>query len=142
MSILKSKLREVVVSVLYSEKIHPSSDEEGLVSLLMYQFKMTKKNIYTCLSWAKQVTDKIDTIDPYIKKYADSYAFDRIGICELGVLRLSIYEMLIEKKEPPKVCISEGIRLGKKFCSQESTKFINSLLDDVYKNECSDREER
>jgi transcription termination factor NusB len=38
----------------------------------------------------------------------------------------------IPKSVPPKVAISEAIRLARKFATAESAQFVNAVLDSVY----------
>jgi N utilization substance protein B len=50
----------------------------------------------------------------------------------LAILQLAIYELLIEKKEPPKVIIDEAVELAKEFGSEKSYAFVNAILGKVY----------
>ena len=68
-----------------------------------------------------------------IRKTAVSYAFERIQSVERNVLRLGVFEMLYDSSIPPKVAISEAMRLSRKFSNPESSHFINALLDHLYK---------
>ncbi len=54
-----------------------------------------------------------------------------IGKIENIILNISIYELKKNKYIPHKVIINEGIELAKKFGSQNSYKFINSILDKI-----------
>jgi N utilization substance protein B len=50
----------------------------------------------------------------------------------MAILQLAIYELLIEKKEPPKVIIDEAVELAKEFGSEKSYAFVNAVLGKVY----------
>jgi N utilization substance protein B len=52
---------------------------------------------------------------------------------ERNLLRLGAYEIYFSKSVPPKVAISEAVRLARKFASSESANFINAILDALYK---------
>ena len=56
----------------------------------------------------------------------------RMAMVDRNILRLAIWE-LAEKKAPPKVIITEAVRLAKEFSTQESPRFINGVLDAVAK---------
>ena len=53
--------------------------------------------------------------------------------CVLAILRLAAYELLIEKKEPPKAIIDEAIELAKAYGNEASSSFINGVLGTILK---------
>ncbi len=77
---------------------------------------------------ASKVISKKATIDKYIEKAAPEFPVDKINKIDLAILRLAIYEMLIEKKEPEKVIIDEAIELAKEYGGETSPQFINGAL--------------
>ena len=50
-----------------------------------------------------------------------------------AILRLSTFELLYRQDVPPRVVINEGIVLAKEFAQQDSHKFVNGVLDKVYR---------
>src|SRR5215813_14894396 len=56
-----------------------------------------------------------------------------MAVADRNILRLAVYEMLWRDDAPPKVVISEAIEIAKKFGTQESSRFINGILDRVHK---------
>ena len=73
----------------------------------------------------------INEIDNYIKSFAIKLSFEKISKIDLAILRLAIYELIIEKKQPVKVIINEAVELAKEFGGENSYKFINGLLGKV-----------
>ena len=53
----------------------------------------------------------------------------------MAILRLAVYELLIEKTEPANVIIDEAIELAKEFANDTSPAFINGALGNILKNE-------
>jgi N utilization substance protein B len=49
-----------------------------------------------------------------------------------NILRIAIYEILHRKDVPPKVSIDEAVDLGKRYGTEESSAFINGILDHIY----------
>jgi len=90
--------------------------------------KLSSSNSYT-----RKVIDSFPMIDAYIEKSAPDWPIDKISKIDLAVLRLSIYELTIEKTEPPKVIIDEAVELAKEYGNDNSSKFINGVLGTVYK---------
>ena len=67
-----------------------------------------------------------------IVKSAPDWPVDKISKIDLAVLRLSIYELAIEKKEPPRVIIDEAVELSKEYGNDKSPQFINGVLGTIY----------
>lgn len=84
---------------------------------------------------AKQIIGKKDFIDEQINKAAPQFPIDKINKTDLAVLRLAVYELLIEKKQPPKVIIDEAIELSKEYGGDTSPAFVNGALGNIIKNE-------
>ena len=49
------------------------------------------------------------------------------------ILRQALCELLYFKEIPPKVTINEAIDLAKKYSTTESGRFVNGILDAIYK---------
>ena len=49
-------------------------------------------------------------------------------------------EMLYEDKVPPKVSIAEGVEIAKEFSTNDSSSFINGILDAVYNQKLKENE--
>lgn len=81
----------------------------------------------------KDITQNINVLDEKIKKVAPEFPIDKINKADLAILRLAVYELLIEKKEPPKVIIDEAIELAKEFGGESSPGFINGALGKLVK---------
>jgi len=79
------------------------------------------------------IIDKLSEIDNYIQGAAPDWPVERLNKVDLAILRLSVYELLIEKKTPPKVVIDEAVELGKRYGSESTAKFVNGVLGTLIK---------
>lgn len=70
-------------------------------------------------------------IDEKIKNAATEFPIEKINKIDLAILRLAIYELTIEKKEPEKVIIDEAIELAKEFGNDTSPSFVNGVLGKI-----------
>lgn len=70
-------------------------------------------------------------IDKTIGKAAVEFPIEKINKVDLAILRLAVYELLVEKKEPPKVIIDEAIELAKEYGGETSSPFINGVLGNI-----------
>lgn len=132
MSLPQQKFREIVFQLLYSDDIS-RPDEEDMIPLLMGELAVTKKSVKTAQERVRAILGKQQEIDTLIKEASVSYAFERIPSVERNILRLGVFELLFDDETPPKVAITEAMRLARKFSSPESATFINAILDNLYK---------
>lgn len=84
--------------------------------------------------YTKKILLHKDLIDEQIKKSAPEFPIDKINKVDLAVLRLAIYELLIEKSQPQKVIIDEAIELAKEYGGDKSPSFINGALGNLIKH--------
>jgi len=68
---------------------------------------------------------KLDTI---IGEIAPHWPCDQIAVIDRNILRMAIYEMLMDPEVPVKVAINEAVELAKTFGSESSRRFINGAL--------------
>lgn len=76
----------------------------------------------------KKILANKDFIDKQIQKAAPQFPIYKINKADLAILRLAIFELLVEKKEPPKVIIDEAIELAKEYGGATSPSFVNGAL--------------
>lgn len=83
---------------------------------------------------ADEVVDKVlsrkEEIDASLALAVDNYAPERIDPVDRAVLRLATHEIL-HADTPTKVAINEAIELAKRFGTNDSSRFVNGVLDRV-----------
>lgn len=79
------------------------------------------------------IQENIQKIDELISKHAPKYPLDRIAKSDLSILRLAVYELLINPKEPAKVVINEAVELAKEMGNERSFAFVNAVLGSILK---------
>lgn len=72
-------------------------------------------------------------LDPEIEKVAVEWPLDKLNKIDLAILRLAVWELLVDKKEPIRVIIDEAVELGKKLGSESSASFVNGVLGAIVK---------
>ena len=83
----------------------------------------------------KKILAHIEEIDTAIARAAPEYPIDKINRVDLAILRLAVYELLIEQKEPKNVIIDEAVELAKEFGGESSPGVINGALGALLNNE-------
>ena len=68
-----------------------------------------------------------------IEDFLENWELKRIAILDKLILQIAVCELLFFDDVPPKVSISEAIELAKKYSTDDSSGFVNGILDSVYK---------
>ena len=79
---------------------------------------------------ATAISKVVRKLDDEISMAADNWRLDRIGVIERNILRLALHEM-DNAEVPPRVTISEAVRLAHWFAGPKSPAFVNGVLDSI-----------
>ena len=79
---------------------------------------------------ATDVANDVEVLDQEIASAVDHWRLDRIGTMERTILRLGLFE-LRRNATPPKVVITEAVKLAHWFAGRGAPAFINGVLDAV-----------
>jgi transcription antitermination protein NusB len=124
------KFREIVFQLLFSLDASETAEAE-LIPFLMRELAVTKKHVSAAYEKALNIWKQHEQLDGIIKEKSQQYSLNRIKTVEKNVLRLALYELLIEKGVNTKIIISEAHRLTRKFSTPEGASFVNALLDSL-----------
>ena len=80
-------------------------------------------------------------IDAALQKALQNWRLDRLAAIDRAVLRIGAAELLFDREIPPKVAIQEAIRLAESYGGDESPRFVNGVLDALYKQRPEVRDE-
>ena len=101
------------------------NDFKNIISIRKYAMQLTNK----CLDYNKELDDLI------ISK-SSNWDISRIAIIDRIIIRLALTEMLYFDDIPAKVSIVEAVEISKEYSTDDSSSFINGILDSIYnKNE-------
>jgi len=70
-------------------------------------------------------------IDQVISETASAWPLDQVAAIDRNILRLAIYEILIDNRVPMRAAINEAVELAKEYGGESSPKFINGVLGSV-----------
>lgn len=78
--------------------------------------------------------DNKKEIDVILSSYAKNWTIDRMSAVDRSILRMATYELVFSPENtPPAAVIDEAIELAKKYSTENSSRFINGLLDQIKK---------
>ncbi len=81
----------------------------------------------------KGTIENIEEIDNAIKRQIEHWDFKRLAKVDLAILRISVYALFYRNEIPKSVTIDEAVDIAKNYCSDDSYKFINGVLDGIQK---------
>jgi N utilization substance protein B len=70
-------------------------------------------------------------IDKTIGDTAPAFPLDQVAVIDRNILRLAIYEIVIDNRVPMRAAINEAVELAKEFGGENSPKFVNGVLGSV-----------
>ncbi len=120
------------------------SDQRRAAAFALYQHDLTKRSLDDVLdrdasaftrALAHAADDYGDELDQIIARHARGWSLDRIAPLERAIMRIALLVLVHPAGAPgarpiPAVgAIDEAVETAKRFCSAESPKFVNGILD-------------
>lgn len=77
--------------------------------------------------------DQLPEVDRSLQSALDNWRLDRLSVMDRSILRIAATEILYLEEIPPKVSIQEGIHLAEAYSGRDSPRFVNGVLDALYR---------
>lgn len=91
------------------------------------------------LPYIRRVVDALDAhrdeVDDAIRRSLENWRLERLSAIDRAILRVAAAEILYLDDVPPKVSIKEAVTLAERYGVDESPRFVNGVLDALYKRE-------
>ena len=157
----RRKSREVALQVLFQKSFHKNTQAENLFESFSKNFSFEEKTKDYAFYLIKSVIDYEEEINRIIEKKSDNWSLERIALIDKRLLQIGILELCFPPSEqkrkpddfcskqeddleteplppreqvPPKLVMTDIIDLAKKYSSEDSRKFINGILDAIYRD--------
>jgi|TARA_B100001540_G_scaffold270736_1_gene254103 N utilization substance protein B len=118
--------RDKVIQSLYEIELSGSDFKDILADLALQSRYPHFKDLLT------GVINSREDIDNMLAKNMDR-KLSSLDPIERSTLRLATYELLYTKTDAP-IIINESIRLSKKYGAVDGHKYVNAVLDRIYKS--------
>jgi N utilization substance protein B len=130
MQTLRRQGRIYALQLLYQAEIDPAVDEaqreaffvKGRVSMKARAF--ATRLVETTLAGRERIDDALG-------EALEHWKLGRLPVIVRNVLRLSVCELLLIGEEPPAAVINEAIELTRTYMDEDSSRFVNAVLDRV-----------
>ncbi len=130
MSGSRRKARWLALQVLYEIDFAGHKAEEVLERHLSQQ-PLDEEHVRFARGLVEGVVQHRGKIDERIRSFAPAWPLNQMSPVDRNILRLAIFEILIDNTVPVKVAINEAVELAKAFGSDSSPKFVNGVLGSV-----------
>jgi len=126
----RRRARAIALQALY-EVDSVGHDVEGTLNHLLANVELPEENAAFVCEIVNGVIQNREEIDQNIKNFAPAWPVEQIPVIDRNILRLAIFEILLDNKVPVKVAINEAVELAKTFGSDNSARFVNGVLGSV-----------
>lgn len=130
----RSRARAWILQVQYRWE---SAGQDGTLRDALVETVATRRVSPRRLPYVRQVLALLDEhlpdVDRALQDALENWRLERLSTLDRAVLRLAATEMLFVDEVPPKVSIQEAIRLSEQYGGPDSPRFVNGVLDALFK---------
>ena len=124
--------RELALKFLYQRELNQGILEEQLSDF--WERNPCQEDIQEFAEeLVATVFDNNEQIDELLEKCSDNWSLSRMAIIDRNLLRLAASEIIFNKNVPAKAVIDEAVEIAKKYGAEDSSSFINGVLDRITK---------
>jgi N utilization substance protein B len=139
----RRKAREVSLQLLYEIELS-QRDYLQVVQEFLSNPALRLQNLGESLSEVEEVKKftqlitegvaaNVREIDALIESHSTHWKISRMASVDKNILRMGVFELLYCPDIPSSVTINEAIEIAKKFGNEDSSSFINGVLDHIAK---------
>ena len=126
----RRKARTTIFQALY-EIDSTGHNVDDVVNHLLADKGLSEENNTFVRQQVDGVIKNRKQLDENIKRFAPAWPVNQLSAVDRNILRLAIFELLMDNKAPISVSINEAVELAKKFGSDSSARFVNGVLSSV-----------
>ncbi|MBD3393506.1 MAG: transcription antitermination factor NusB [Chitinivibrionales bacterium] len=129
----RRKARELALQTLYALEMRGLEDASAIFDSIAEARPVADDvRAYARELAAKAVATR-DDADALIRRHAANWELKRLAAIDRNLLRMAITELRHFPDTPPKVVIDEAVEIAKIFSTEESSRFVNGVIDSIYK---------
>lgn len=116
---------------------------EGTLRAALAATTATRRLSPRRLPYVRQVLtlleENAESVDRALQKALENWRLERLSTIDRAIVRVAATEILFVEEVPPKVSIQEAIRLAEMYGGPDSPRFVNGVLDALYKAQAGPR---
>ena len=126
----RRKARVIALQALYELDSVPHNQGE-VIERLVDELRASETAARFAGELVEGVISNRSRIDEVLAQVAPAWPLDQIPPIDRNILRLAIYEVVIDNKVPMRAAINEAVELAKTYGGDNSPKFVNGVLGSV-----------
>lgn len=130
---IRRKSRELVLQALFQLEFIRSQNLIDSLKNLKSLFSLDPQ-VY---EYAERIAETFDIhkaeIEAQLKDLSKNWTIERMANVDKNIIRLALVELNYFNEIPPEVAINEAIEIAKKYGSNDSSSFVNGILDQAIK---------
>jgi N utilization substance protein B len=130
----RSRAREIVLQVLYQDDLNTDQPEDIRLRFMNARLNQNRSLVEFAEDLLAGVRQNRDVVDQQLEEIARNWKLSRMAATDRNVLRLGAYEILFTET-PDRVVINEAIELAKRYGTNNSSQFVNGVLDRLTNNQ-------
>lgn len=123
----RRRARRVTLEILYEIDIAEHLPE-AVIGRRLQEQPMESAGVDFTQKLVHGVIEHKDDMDKLISEYAPEWPLDQMAVIDRNILRIAIFEFLIDSGTPVKVAINEAVELAKLYGADSAPRFINGVL--------------
>ena len=131
--------REGILSALYALELTGETREKVLDDLFERNSYDGESKAFITELYGNIVDNKI-WAEQLISDNLDNWKLERVATLDQLIIRIAVNEIYFTDDVPPKVSISEAIEIAKLYSTEDSSSFVNGVLDAIYKSKLANDE--
>jgi transcription antitermination protein NusB len=135
----RRRAREFALQILYQLDVQELSEDQA-IALFWKNFAATAEaegatatDLGEIQPFAEKlvrgVRQNLGELDAQIQGASKNWRLERMARVDRNLIRLALYELKYGEDVPAKVAINEAIEIAKRFGTNESSAFVNGILD-------------
>jgi len=126
----RHQARELALKVLFQIE-GTGDDPEETLAYHAFENAATEDVMAFARQLIRGVLDNRDRLDAILAEASDNWKLDQMAKVDRAILRIAVYEIVVDRKVPTKAAINESIELAKTFSGDEAGRFVNGILGRV-----------
>ena len=128
----RRKARELALSLLFECDFHDVAGD-AILDRILVQSAPEAETVEFLNILVKTYFQHEAAINAEIEKYSDNWKLSRMASVDRNILRLGTTEILYLADVPKNVTINEYLEIAKKYGTEDSSGFVNGILDKMSK---------
>ncbi len=129
----KTQAREVALKLLYQDEFSNDTTNEQQLKRYRQLYELNDRTWDYVTHLYKGIHENSKNIDQLLESKSNNWSLERMNFIDRNILRIATFEM-VHSHVPVAVAVNEAIELAKRFGTENSSAFINGILDSIIKN--------